>query len=238
MKSQYSLPIAILAVGALIAGGIFLVSQGKPSQPQGTVADARPVDQTDHIIGNPDAPLKIVEYADLECPYCKVFHETMQQVMDYYGPSGKVAWVFRNFPLGQIHSKAPTEAAAAECAFDQGGNDAFFRYIKRLFEITPSQNGLDLAKLPQIASEVGLDANKLSQCLSANTNQAKVQAQYNEAIAAGLQGTPAVVFMTSEGAVLSLNGAQPYASMRAAIDEILAQLGESVSTSTTSTTTQ
>src|SRR3989344_4330576 len=98
MKSQYVLPVAIVVVGVLIAGAIFLLSRG-PSQ-GGAPEAVRAVDATDHILGNPNAKVMVVEYAYLECPFCKTFHITMHQVMDYYGPSGKVAWVFRNFPLG------------------------------------------------------------------------------------------------------------------------------------------
>lgn len=233
MRSNYALPIAIVVVGAVVAGAVFLLSRGAPTPGQTNTAAIRPVDSTDHIYGNPNAPVKIVEYADLECPFCKTFDATMQQVMDYYGPSGKVAWVFRNFPLASIHSKAPTEAQAAECAADQGGSTAFFKFINHLYDITPSENGLDLAQLPQIATDVGLNGTTLQQCLNANTNQAKVEAQYNEAIAAGFQGTPTIVIMTPQGVALTLNGAQPYASMRAAIDETLSELGQSVSSTST-----
>ncbi len=236
MKSQYILPVSIVIVGALIAGAVFLVSRGSGGQTSGgTGAATRPVDATDHILGNPNAPVKIVEYADLECPFCKNFQVTMNQLMQYYGPSGKVAWVFRNFPLTQIHSKAPMEAQATECAAAQGGDTAFFKFIDRLYEVTPGSNGLDLAQLPVIAGDVGLDPQALQQCLTANTYADKVQKDYNEAIAEGVQGTPHIVIMTSAGAVLTLDGNQPYASMRAAIDQVLAAIGEPV-TATASTT--
>src|SRR5579859_4145365 len=146
MKSQYVLPITIVVAGLLIAGAVFLV--GKSGSPSATNTDTgqqavnfRPYDPAvDHILGNPNAPVKVIEYADLECPYCKVFETTMHQVMNYYGQSGQVAWVYRPFPLGQIHSKAPEEAQAAECAADQGGDAEFFKYIDQIYAITPSEN--------------------------------------------------------------------------------------------------
>src|SRR3989344_3757951 len=106
MKSQYVLPITIVVAGALIAGAVFLAGIQKSAP------------GVDHIIGNPNAEVKIIEYMDLECPYCKTFHTTMLQVMDYYGKGGRVAWVVRPFPLVSIHSKAPQEHQAAECAAD------------------------------------------------------------------------------------------------------------------------
>ncbi len=78
----------------------------------------------DHIRGNPDAPVTLVEYSDFECPFCKRFHPTVKRIVDEYG--GRVRWVYRHFPLDEIHPvKARREAAAAECAAELGGNDAF-----------------------------------------------------------------------------------------------------------------
>lgn len=110
----------------------------------------------DHVLGNPNADVLIIEYSDTECPFCKQFHETMHQVMDQYGKDGKVAWVYRHSPIDQLHPKARKEAEALECANEQGGNDAFWKYADKLFEITPSNNGLDAAQLPVIAAMIGL----------------------------------------------------------------------------------
>lgn len=238
MKSQYVLPVTIVVAGALIAGAVFLV--GKNSNPTNTnngtqQTSGRPYDPTvDHILGNPNAQVKVVEYADLECPFCKSFHTTMHQVMDYYGQSGKVAWVYRPFPLAQLHSKAPKEAEAAECAADQGGDVAFFKYIDQIYAVTPGENNLDLAQLPVIAKAVGLNVDTFNQCLSSGKYTKKVQDSYNEAIAAGGQGTPFILVMVGKDAVV-LNGNQPYDSMRAAIDTVL---GSAAPTGTASTTTR
>lgn len=227
MKSQYVLPFTIVVAGVLIAGAVFLAGKGGGPTPnpdgQPTV---RPVDASDHIVGNPNAPVKIVEYADLECPYCKDFHITMHQIMDFYGANGQVAWVYRAFPLSQIHSKAPKEAEAAECAAAQGGSAAFFKFIDKVYEITPGSNGLDLNQLPIIAGEIGLNVETFNQCLNAGTYSKKVADSYLEAIAAGGQGTPYTLVMVNgelvEGG--NLSGAQPYDSMRAIIDAVLGQL--------------
>lgn len=102
-----------------------------------------PVTAKDHIAGNPQADLLIIEYSDPECPFCKRFHETMTQVMNEYGKQGKVAWVYRHFPLDSIHSKARHEAEAMECAGEIGGNTKFWEYLNKLEEITPANNQLD-----------------------------------------------------------------------------------------------
>ncbi len=240
MKSQYALPITIVVAGALIAGAVFLA--GKSSTPVGgnNGGDVKARAYTpgiDHILGNPNAAVKVIEYSDLECPYCKTFNTTMNQIVQYYGSSGNVAWVYRHFPLASIHSKAPKEAEAAECAGKQGGNAAFFKFIDGVYEITPSSNGLDLAQLPVIAKNIGLDVATFNQCLNIGEFSKKVSASYDEAIKLGAQGTPYTILMVGEDSVV-LNGAQPYDSMRAAIDSILSSLGTPVAAPTGTTTAQ
>ncbi|MBP9710770.1 MAG: DsbA family protein [Candidatus Pacebacteria bacterium] len=222
MKSQYVLPITIVVAGLLIAGAVFLLGgDGGGATTDSQNIKGRAFDPSkDYIVGNPDAPIKVVEYADLECPFCKTFHNTMHQVMQYYGPGGQVAWVFRPFPLAQLHSKAPREAQAAECAGEQGGSEAFFKFIDRLYEVTPSSNGLDLNQLPVIAGEVGLDTNAFNSCLASEKYAKKVSESYAEAIKLGAQGTPYTLIMVGDEAV-TLPGNQPYDSMRAAIDAVL-----------------
>ncbi len=100
----------------------------------------RPVTSDDHIVGNINAKIIIVEYSDLECPFCKVFHNTMHQVVEQ--SNGDVAWVYRHYPIAQLHPKAFREAEATECAWAQKGNEGFWKYIDKLFETTPSNNGL------------------------------------------------------------------------------------------------
>ncbi len=234
MKSQYVLPITIVVAGGLIAGAVFLLGGSKTPNPTGSQnIDARAYDPaTDYILGNPDAPIKVVEYSDLECPFCKNFHTTMHQIMQYYGSGGQVAWVFRHFPLAQLHSKAPREAQAAECAGELGGSEAFWKYVDRVFEVTPSSNGLDLAQLPVIAGEVGLNVEAFNQCLASEKYAKKVSDSYQEAIKLGAQGTPYTLIMVGEQAV-TLPGNQPYDSMRAAIDAVLAGVQAPAATETT-----
>lgn len=226
MKSNLVLPITIVVAGALIAGAVFWAgksSTGTPNQNGGAIT-VKPYDPaTDHIIGNPDAPVKVIEYLDLECSHCKAFNTTMHQLMDYYGSTGKVAWITRAFPLAQIHSKAPEEAQAALCAADQGGDTEYYKYIDDVFAITASDNSLDLAELPKIAEKHGLDVAAFNQCLSSGKFSKLVNDQYNEAIKAGGQGTPYILITVGTEAV-ALAGNQPYDSMRAAIDAVLSQL--------------
>ena len=106
--STYGIPIAIVFAGMVIASAIIYTSMMKsPVVPQGAAVgeaqvtaeiDVAPVTDKDHIRGNPNAPIVIVEYSDFDCPFCKNFHETMNQIMEDYGLNGNVAWVYRHFP--------------------------------------------------------------------------------------------------------------------------------------------
>ena len=89
-----------------------------------------PIVPTDHYFGNKNAEVVIVEYGDLECPYCAAVHPTIQQIITDY--KGQVAWVYRDYPLS-IHANAQVKAQAAECAALQGGDDVFFKYIDKIY---------------------------------------------------------------------------------------------------------
>ncbi len=183
---------------------------------------AKPVDGEDHILGNPDAPVKLIEFSDFECPFCKRFHLTMKRLMNEYGENGKVAWVYRHFPLDSLHAKARKEAQAAECANELGGNEAFWAYSDRLFEVTPSNDRLDLAVLPRIAQEIGLDRAKFEACLGGDARGGKyaahIEADVQDAIASGGTGTPYSLVIAPNGKTFPINGAQPYAALKSIID--------------------
>ena len=233
MRNQILVPISIVVAGAVVAVAIYFVNkQGvTTTTPNGDTIVVRPVDSTDHILGNPNAAIKLIEYSDFECPHCKTYHNTLKQVMSEYGANGEVAWVFRHFPIAQLHSKAPKEAEAAECAADLGGNDAFFKFADRLYEVTPSNNGLDLNSLADIAGFVGLDKAAFQSCLDSGKFASKVQSQFDEGVKAGIRGTPHI-FISAAGEYLPLEGSQPIGSLRSAINVVTEELKKNTSTTT------
>lgn len=227
-KFSLSTPVAIVIAGAFIAVAVFFGMRGTPStgalpqqpvaqQPTGDLEQMKPVASEDHIRGNPNAPVKIVEYSDMECPFCKRFHETMKQASTEYGD--KVAWVYRHFPLDQLHSKARKEAVASECAAEQGGNTAFWKYMDRWFELTPSNNQTNIdTVLPQIAKEVGLDEAKFASCLASTKYDAHIEENVQNATATGGNGTPWSVVVGKNGKKYPLSGAQPLDAVKQLID--------------------
>lgn len=176
----------------------------------------------DHILGKPGAPIIVIEYTDLECPYCKSFHFTMKAIMDVYGKRGDVAWIIRNFPVPQLHPRAIKEHEGAECAALLGGNSAFFAFVDKVFDRTPSNNGLNPDLLPVIAAEIGLKKSEFNDCLESGKFTEKVKRQAAEAFASGATGTPHNVILF-QGEKIALPGAQPYQSMRSLLDTLLAR---------------
>lgn len=233
-----TLPSAIVIAAVLIAAAIVWSQKPIATNEQTNKQEApklilKPVTSDDHIFGNPNAPVKIVEYSDTACPFCKTFHPTMEKIMSEYGPSGKVAWVYRHFPLDKprsdgfvLHPNAGNEAEALECADALGGNDAFWKYTNRLYEITPSvtsatPDGLDQKQLPEIAKFAGLDAVSFNECLTSDRFDQKVEDQYLSGVNAGISGTPYSLAVSSTGKQIPINGAQPYANVKAIIDSLL-----------------
>lgn len=230
-KNTLAMPIAVVIAGALIAGAVIYSSGKAPAagtvnQPQqqqvaaqtGDLEQMTPITSKDHIRGDINAPVKIVEYSDTECPFCKRFHTTMKEVMDEYGKDGKVAWVYRHFPLDQLHSKARKEAVALECANEQGGNDKFWSYADRLYEVTPANNGLDPAELPKIAEYVGLDTAKFNTCLASTKYDKHIEDEVQNAQATGGNGTPWSIVVGKNGKKYPLSGAQPISAIKQLID--------------------
>lgn len=230
-KNNLLVPAAIIIAGALIAAGIYfgggLPSTGGQAGPTGPSPEelakkVPPVTAADHIIGDPKAQVVIIEYSDLECPFCKTFHVTLQQLMSDYKSGGKVAWVYRHFPLN-IHPKAANEALAAECVASLGGNDAFWKFIDGVFAVTPSNNQLDPAELPKIAKEVGVDGVKFDACMKAATYKQKIDASIQDAVKAGGDGTPFSVIVSTKGDFIPLVGAYSLEEVKQVVDGLLAK---------------
>ena len=174
----------------------------------------------DHINGNTNARILLFEYSDMECPYCKKFHPIAQQVVDSY--NGKVAWVYRHFPLS-FHANAQKEAEASECANELGGNTAFWKYINTLFARTSSGGeGFPLTDLVPLAGEIGLNEAKFKKCLDSDKYAERVKNDIQTGRDAGISGTPGnILFDTKTGKSKSLPGAYPFEEFKKVIDEII-----------------
>lgn len=231
MENRFSIPGAIVIAGVIIAGAIFLTNRDVGSPVPGSAGSQknlevsqeiaiRPRSADEHILGNPSADIVVVEFSDTECPFCKQFHTPMHQLIDEFGKDGTIAWVYRHFPIPQLHPKAAKEGQALECATEQGGNEMFWKYTDLLYQTTKSNNSLDIGaynlpkdvpvgsdgkpyyvqkparytgdggQLSDMAVTLGLDKTAFEECLSSEKYLDRIETDYKEAVEAGGRGTP------------------------------------------------
>lgn len=230
--SAVGVPAAIVVAGGLIALAIYFGGSGGGSATNNAVAvqtpavatpapiaigDIRPVGAEDHVRGPENAKVTVIEYSDLECPFCKRFHPTMQQLVEEY--PNDVRWVYRHFPLDQLHAQAREEALATECAGEQG---KFWEFTDLIYETTPSNDGLDLDSLPDLAQQAGVaNIAQFTSCVESKKYADKVDADIADAQAAGGRGTPYSIVLGPNGEKEPINGAQPYASVKALVEKYL-----------------
>jgi protein-disulfide isomerase len=190
-------------------------------QPSGQVAEA-PVTQEPRFvrydiptegypsIGPEDAEIVIVEFSDFQCPYCQRFHdETYQELLNAY--PGKIRFVYRNFPLPpSMHPDAMSAAVASLCANDQ---NAYWQYHDKLF----SGNGLNEKTYIQYATELGLNVEEFTACLSSGKHDDFIERDMDFSSNLGVQSTP-TFFVNG----LAIIGAQPLSSFTQLIDKELA----------------
>ncbi len=229
-NGKYLLPLSIIIAALLIVGAVIYsaglknverpAAEKKQEASASGIENIRPVGEKDRIRGDSGAPIKIVEFSDMECPYCKMFHQTMLRVIEEYGKDGKVAWIYRHYPL-PIHSKAKKSALAAECAAELGGNAGFWNYLDGYFEITPSNNQIDLAELPKIAENIGLDKTLFKECLESGRYNELIEEQSQNAQDSGARGTPYSVIIAKDGEKYPIGGALPYEQIKEMIESAL-----------------
>jgi len=209
VKSQLGQVLRLLSQRPVQGGGA-------PSGPVRTsVADAP-------MLGRADAPVTLVEFSDYQCPFCqRFFATTLSALKKDYVDTGKVRYVFRDFPLDQLHPQARKAAEAAHCAGELGKywemHDVLFQHQKAL---APPQ-------LAEHARTAGVDGAKFEECLSLGRHAARVDRGLADGAAVGVQGTPTfVIGKTKPGDVVEgtpIRGAQPLETFRRIIDQTLAE---------------
>ncbi len=175
----------------------------------------------DHIYGNPDAVVSLIEYSDFECPFCKRFHITAREIVEAY--DGKVNWVYRHFPLAFHNPGAQKQAEASECAAALGGNDAFWKYTDTIYERTTSNGkGFPIDGLVPLAKELGLDGEAFRKCLEEGRYTQRVKEDFEDGVRAGIRGTPGNILLNNEtGSAVPRSGAAPFESLKRLIDRLL-----------------
>ncbi|MBI5405917.1 DsbA family protein [Candidatus Kaiserbacteria bacterium] len=221
MKSSLTIPLSIILGGVIVAIAVY-ASMPKKIQTDsgsGNPALVRPVSASDHILGNPAAKVVIVEYSDFDCDYCKSFHDTLHQIIANEGARGDVAWVFREFPLSEIHPNALSHARAAECAAAASGNDAFWKFANALFANQPA----DPKDYGIIAAAAGISGDAFAACYAtaSTTLDARIAADRRNALDVGAQGTPYSLLITADKPPVVIDGAYSYEAVKELVDQTL-----------------
>jgi len=173
------------------------------------------VGNEDHIKGDKNAKVFLIEYSDYECPFCSRFHLTAQQVLDEY--EGDVAWVYRHFPLDQLHKDARSAAEASECVGEIGGEEAFWKFTDAIYEDqTKASDYLG------VAEGVGISRSSLQTCLDSGKYEDLVEQMYQGGLSSGVTGTPGNIILNSKGEAWLIPGALPLEQLKVTIDEALA----------------
>lgn len=186
--------------------------QGK--LPEEQAKNVVPVSDKDHIRGSQNAKVFLIEYSDYECPFCSRFHGTAQQIVDEY--EGQVAWVYRHFPLDQLHQNARSAAEASECVAELGGNDAFWAFSDAIYKDTTK-----LTNLSPVAVSAGVNAGAFQDCVDSGKYADEVEEQYQSGVAVGVRGTPGNVILNDKGEAWLIPGALPFEQIKVTIDEAL-----------------
>jgi len=206
-------------IGAYIIKQRLAADNAKAQQQRDRAKDLRPVTTRDHIFGNPDAPITLIEYSDFECPFCKRFHPTVVKLIE--NNPDTVRWVYRHFPLGFHNPGAQKQAEAAECVADIQGNDAFWEFSDKIYARTRSNGkGFPIANLRPLAEEVGADGDEFTSCLDSGKMTARVKEDIENGAQVGVTGTPAAFIINQAGESQFVAGALPLEQLQQMVDSL------------------
>lgn len=181
----------------------------------------RPVSTTqDHIYGNPNAAISIIEFSDFECPYCRKIHPDLKRLVNE--TNQQINWVFRHYPLSFHKPNAQLEAEASECVAHLAGNKGFWTFIDTLFAQPRKgkQNRNQLISRAALKTNINLDA--LEKCKKTRQFKKNVNTDEKEALAIGLKGTPANIIIHHASKQIHIRqGAASLKTFRKDIAELL-----------------
>lgn len=219
VSNPYLIPGSIVVAGFIVAMAVVYSKGGftdraEPSRQNAAAVVAssgQSLADDDPVLGNPDAPVTIVEFGDFQCPYCaQFFRTTEQELIEKYIKTGKARLIYRDFPLNGIHEHAQKAAEASECADEQGN---FWAYHDLLYT---RQASLGMENFKLWAKEIGLNSEQFNSCLDSGKYSGEVLKDFQDGQAAGVTGTPAS-FVNGK----SVSGAVPFSVMASEIEAAL-----------------
>ena len=220
--------VGLISVGALFLAFIFIYPNLKPI---GDIEAAPQISRENvdfNAVGNPDAPIKIEEYSDFQCPYCRIFFENTEELLlASYVADGTVYFVYRSFG-DFIGAESGGAAQAAYCAGDQG---KFWEMHDIIFANQTGENvgAYTDRRLAAFAEELDLDMGEFNSCFDSGKYADMVEQDAKDGLLAGIQATPSFVMtytVNGETKTKIIEGAQPYDSFQAEIEAALAEMGQ------------
>ena len=187
-------------------------AQAAEPPPGNELGDIKAISDSEQAWGSAEAPVDIIIYSDIECPFCGRFHDTVKQIQDQYKDEVRIA--FRHFPLS-FHPNAVPAALAVECAGDQG---KFWEYLDALYK---SSDSLGEDVYSTVAADLKLNKSKFSDCFSSKKFQTKINDDRSSGLAAGISGTPGSIILGPDGSVQLIPGALPFEQVKPMIDAAL-----------------
>ena len=202
--------------------GNIKVPNNVPTNEEQTQIDSVSLDD-DAVLGNKNAPVTIVEFSDYQCPFCRrSYTQVFPLLKENFINTGKVKFIFRDFPLSSIHPGAVIASQAAECADDEG---KYWEMHDKMFD---EQNKLGTGTVPitlddlkKWANELGLDIIKFNSCLDTQKYLKEVEKDFTDGASYGVQGTPAYFIGNDKEGYKIISGAQPYQVFEQAINSLL-----------------
>lgn len=224
----------LLFVGAIVAWPFIFPAPETPVAPVVSVDPGTHPNADDNSMGDPNAPIVIEEFSDFQCPYCKDFHErTEPQLRQYYIDTGKVRFVYRSMGnwvsrnIGGRTTESQDAALAMYCAGDQ---DMFWEMHAHLFANVVGEDvgSYTDKRLQEIAQVTGLDMEQFNSCYDSGKYEDRVQQDFNDGTAAGVNGTPAFLIkwtVNGQEQTKLIEGAQPFTVFQQELELILAGIG-------------
>ena len=226
--------IGLITLGAALLVFAFVYPALRP------IADVVAVDAgthpnpNDNAMGDPNAPIKIEEFSDFQCPFCERFHQdTEPLIRQYYIDTGKVLFVYRSMGnwvsknIGGARTESQDAALAAYCAGDQ---NKFWEMHAHLFANVLGEDvgSYTDRRLEAIAEKAGLNMDEFRSCYSSGKFEDRVQQDMEDGLAAGINGTPAFLISYSvngEARTKLISGAQPFSEFQTQLEAALNEMG-------------
>ncbi len=182
------------------------------------VAKESVITASDYTRGNASARVQILTYTDIDCPFCKVFHSTLDTILK---DNPSISITYRHFPLEQLHSNAKVLAIASECAGQLGGDTAFWKVIDSMFDSRSPTEATDMDEVSFFITKAGISETAFNACNRGETAKMAVEADYADGVTRGVRGTPQSYVFKDGKIVETIVGSQPLSTVQSLISDLL-----------------